>query len=53
MILLGEGIMPSVRVTDNVLIGQRSNRDIPSVDRGRGDPTHLNGVVVEEKDGQL
>ena len=47
MILRGEGILPSIKVADNVLI------DIPSVDRGRGDPPHLIGVVVDKKDGKL
>ena len=47
MIRRGEGIFPSIKVADNVLI------DIPSVDRGRGDPPHLIGVVVDEKDGKL
>jgi len=47
MILPGEGILPSIKVADNVLI------NIPSVDCGRGDPPHLIGVVVDDKDGKL
>ena len=47
MVARSNHILPVVEVGDNVLL------DIPSVDRGRGDPPHLIAVVGQEKEGRL
>jgi len=47
MVQQGEGILPPVKMGDDVLL------DIPIFDRGRGDPPRLIAVVVEEKEGIL
>lgn len=47
MVNRGKGILPPLKVGDNVLVS------IPSVDRGRGDAANLLSVIVEEKDGKF
>ncbi|CAI6369221.1 unnamed protein product [Macrosiphum euphorbiae] len=47
MVTRGKGILPPLKVGDNVLVS------IPSVDRGRGDAANLLSVVMEEKDGKF
>ena len=47
MITRGKGILPPLKVGDNVLLS------IPSVDRGRGDAANLLSVIIEEKDGKF
>jgi len=43
MVTRGKGILPPLKVGDNVLV------PIPSVDRGRGDAS----VIIEENDGKF
>lgn len=47
MLTRAKGILPPVKVGDNVLI------PIPSVDRGRADPPNLIGVVLEIQEGKF
>jgi len=47
MVTRGKGILPPLKVGDNVLV------PIPSVDRGRGDVDNLLSVIIEENDGKF
>ncbi|XP_016658418.1 uncharacterized protein LOC107883265 [Acyrthosiphon pisum] len=47
MVTRGKGILPPLKVGDNVLV------PIPSVDRGRGDAANLLSVIIEENDGKF
>jgi len=47
MITRGKGILPPLKVGDNVLVS------IPSVYRGRRDAVNLLSVVMEEKDSEF
>ncbi|XP_026820773.1 uncharacterized protein LOC113559301 [Rhopalosiphum maidis] len=47
MVTGGKGILPPLKVGDNVLVSN------PSVDRGQGDTANLLAVIIEEKDGKF